>query len=267
MTIEDLSPLAAESMSMSIWLRSDGLAFSISSLGEGSVLLRGELPLSRVYPEWEQAVEELFYEQEWLCYPYQRVYLYYMPRHSVLVPLELYDASYGEPWLTGVATVEDGRVLAEVLPLEGKVVLTSLSGRLMSFLERVHPPLVSRPYYLPIIEEQGLVARQGGRRTFVVVLQGRQLDCLVLGASGLLALNHYAICSEAGVRSGSEMMYYVLSLWQALSLDYVEDVLLFLTEGEGRELEELEQRLGEYIKHIEIAPLSGIKQLNELCAS
>ncbi|MDO4706995.1 MAG: DUF3822 family protein [Porphyromonadaceae bacterium] len=258
MTLEELSPLLAESMSMSIWLRSDGLAFSISRLGQEADQVCGHLPFSSEYLGHIEALQDLIYAHEWLCYPYQRVYLYYVPTKSVIIPLELYEASRATLWLEGICLPQEVRVLPEVFPLENKVILSAWDKDLLGFFERIHPPLSPRPYYLPIIEVQRLQSRREGCRMLIVSLQGAQLDCIAISSGDLLCINHYEVCSAGAMHSVSEMMYYMFLLWQALGFDYKEDVLLCFYEGEAERLEVLCQELRAYIARIELAPLSSI---------
>lgn len=255
MTLAELTPLQAESMSMSIWLKSDGLTFSIEQEAEKTQpLITGQLPTPSGYTSRLEAIQELIYQHEWLCYPYQRVYLYYVPLRSVLIPQELYESQHANLWLEGICTLEDALVLAEPLPLESKVLLTATDRALINLFERIHPPLLPRPYYLPLILTQRQETRRQGNKVLLVSLRGAQLDCIGLNAGSLSYINHYDICAMHGLRSVPEMMYYILGLWQTLQMNLTADELVLVPENqeEPGELTTLAEELAAYITHIEL---------------
>lgn len=248
MTLAELTPLQAEYMSMSIWLMSDGLTFSISNKEDvENEQIKGSLNIPTGYRTHIEAIQELIYQHEWLCFPYQRVCLYYTPVRSVLIPHELYDASQAHLWLQGISNIEGSTVLAEPLPIIGKVLLTTIDTDIITLFERIHPPLFALPYYLPLIENELKQINSGRNQKLVVSLRNKQLDCLLLNSGHLAYVNHYTLTSEESV---SELLYYTLGLWQTLELKNEEDEIILLHEAKYHHLfTDFSRELKPYLIH------------------
>lgn len=95
LTIEE-----APAHSLSIRPTSGGLAFSIAVCAEQEASFTSFLPYASVGTPIGQQIEELYYQNEWLAFPYATTTLYYEPHEAVLVPEELLTPGQEGLWLS-----------------------------------------------------------------------------------------------------------------------------------------------------------------------
>ncbi|MDO4671400.1 MAG: DUF3822 family protein [Porphyromonadaceae bacterium] len=229
-----LRPDIAEKYSVSIRLRVDGLCFNIYSDS-------GELEYEEwfAYPcgvyEEKDAVEEVFYKNPFLAYPYKKVIIYYEPLVYTLVPIQLYDESKGSFWLQAIS--EEPEVGAEAtarrwecytteLQDNKKLLLSAANKPVIRFLNRQMLVVDPKPYFVDLLLQESKFARECTGRQLSVIIRKNAIDAFIFENGEIVFANKFdlsvALDSEEVI---GEIVYYILMIARTQSLDACGDHL------------------------------------------
>ena len=233
-----LTAATAASYSLSIRTVSGGLAFCIYS-EEASLqnLRQGLLEASAGSPSVYTRLQELYYEHEFLSYPFRRVTLYYEPEKATLAPSELLLDGQDELWISphseeaqaSGSGASEKSYLRYALPDETKTFVLSWSREALLIIE----PL---PYFAPILEERRDRGRSEQGRELLLLLREGAIDLFLLSEGELLGYNSFALVSslEAKVLAG-EAVFYAFSFWRHFTLEGSTDRITIGYPEEGME--------------------------------
>ena len=272
-----LTAATAASYSLSIRTVSGGLAFCIYNEEPSPQILRqGLLEASAGSPSVYTRLQELYYEHEFLSYPFRRVTLYYEPEEATLVPSELLLDGQDELWISphseeaqaSGSGAPEKSYLRYALPDETKTFVLSWSREALQFL--IIEPL---PYFAPILEERRDRGRSEQGRELLLLLREGAIDLFLLSEGELLGYNSFALVSslEAKVLAG-EAVFYAFSFWRHFALEGSADRITIGYPMEGMEastrlLEATAQKTGEllspYIAQITQLSYRSLPQANE----
>ena len=227
-----LTAATAASYSLSIRTVSGGLAFCIYSEEPSLQILRqGLLEASAGSPSVYTRLQELYYEHEFLSYPFRRVTLYYEPEKATLAPSELLLDGQDELW----------------------TFVLSWSREALQFLRRTLLIIEPLPYFAPILEERRDRGRSEQGRELLLLLREGAIDLFLLSEGELLGYNSFALVSslEAKVLAG-EAVFYAFSFWRHFVLEGSTDRITIGYPMEGmkasiRLLEEAAHETGELL--------------------
>lgn len=240
LTIEE-----APAHSLSIRPTSGGLAFSITVCAEQEASFTSFLPYASVGTPIGQQIEELYYQNEWLAFPYATTTLYYEPHEAVLVPEELLTPGQEGLWLSSgrdhaterLAGLDTPRVALSVgLLEEGKSLVLSWDQRAYSFLRRRHSTLEPLPYFIPLLVQRRADSQKARGHELVLVLREEGVDCLLLLGGELVAFNSYPIVRLLDAEQvAGEVMFYASTLWRHFGLSSAGDRIHIVHSEEGTE--------------------------------
>ena len=240
-----LTAAAAASYSLSIRTVSGGLAFCIYSEEPSLQILRqGLLEASAGSPSVYTRLQELYYEHEFLSYPFRRVTLYYEPEKATLAPSELLLDGQDELWISphseeaqaSGSGAPEKSYLRYTLPDETKTFVLSWSKEALQFLRRTLLIIEPLPYFAPILEERRDRGRSEQGRELLLLLREGAIDLFLLSEGELLGYNSFALVSslEAKVLAG-EAVFYAFSFWRHFALEGSTDRITIGYPEEGRE--------------------------------
>ena len=255
-----LTAATAASYSLSIRTVSGGLAFCIYSEEPSLQILRqGLLEASAGSPSVYTRLQELYYEHEFLSYPFRRVTLYYEPEKATLAPSELLLDGQDELWISphSEETQASGSGASEKSYLrytdETKTFVLSWSREALQFLRRTLLIIEPLPYFAPILEERRDRGRSEQGRELLLLLREGAIDLFLLSEGELLGYNSFALVSslEAKVLAG-EAVFYAFSFWRHFVLEGSTDRITIGYPVEGMEasirlLEEAAHETGELL--------------------
>ncbi len=245
-----------ERMSMSIRPSSSGLAFRIyNDLNFEDERIASFLPLSRGNTSWEERQQELFFEYEFLSYPFSAVRLDYEAESFVLMPQEIYQESFSDLWRPYLNKKKELVTIVSDVPNERKLLIAYLSKNLLLFYQRIHLNLIRSFYLDNICDASRLLTRQKGNKELNLSLRKNQLDCFLFDQGRLMYANTLPISSSSQkeVLLG-ELMYYIFLLVKELKLNLSVDQLnCYLSSAEGEEYSSLYLSLSEALRD-ELAP-------------
>ena len=240
LTIEE-----APSHSLSIRPTSGGLAFSITVCVEQEANFTSFLPYASIGTPIGQQIEELYYQNEWLAFPYATTYLYYEPHEAVLVPEELLTPGQESLWLAPdrdhaserLALPENPKVgLSVALLEEGKSLVLSWDQRAYTFLKRRHSTLEPLPYFIPLLVQRRADSQKSRGHELLLVLREQGVDCLLLLGGELIAFNSYPIVRlQDADQVAGEVMFYASTLWRHFGISSVSDRIHIAHSEEGTE--------------------------------
>ena len=144
-----VNAIQAEEMSLSIWLRSDGLSFAIYPKGatqDDAPMLKSTLPFAEHFSLREN-VEQCLYEQPELSLPFAQVQIYYTPTSVALVPDALFDESNVDVWETTLCTKQTEALRPYLLEGEDKRLVGAMDRATLELLERSFLMLSLCPSY------------------------------------------------------------------------------------------------------------------------
>ncbi|MDO4692041.1 MAG: DUF3822 family protein [Porphyromonadaceae bacterium] len=265
----------SEEMNMSIRLMSGGLAFALwSSREEAEPLTQGFIPIGTGYGSWSEAMQDVFFQNEFLCFPYHSVSAYYQPEQIVLIPREHYEAEELGLWLQAVSPLSAGEepqwgALAYPLEDEGKLQGLAWSQSMYQFLQRTHLRLRMIPEYMPWLALRKRLSRQSTQAELCVSLHPEGIDCFLVKQGEVQFANQYRFVRPSDEHDAiGEMNYYILALWRSLELRGQIDSLALcysLDEGESNSprlldlLEGLREQLLPYIPQVTIHTRSIVR--------
>ncbi|WP_298524591.1 DUF3822 family protein [uncultured Porphyromonas sp.] len=240
-----LTAATAASYSLSIRTLSGGLAFCIYSEGPSPHILRqGLLEASAGSSSVYAMLQELYYEHEFLSYPFRRVTLYYEPEEATLAPSELLLDGQDELWISPHSEEHQSNSSGApaksyqryALPDETKTFVLSWSREALQFLRRTLLIIEPLPYFAPTLEERRDRGRSEHGRELLLLLREGAIDLFLLSEGELLGYNSFAIVSshEAKVLAG-EAVFYAFSFWRHFALEGSADRVTIGYPEEGRE--------------------------------
>lgn len=263
-----VSSSQSEEMSMSIRLMSGGLAFALWSIKqEREPVACGFLPMGTGYGSWWEAMQDLFFQNEILCFPYHSVEVYYQPQQIILIPHEHYEAEELALWLQAVSPLSadeeiQWQALAYPLEDEGKLQGLAWSQPMYQFLQRTHLRLRMIPEYMPWLASRKRQSRQSIQAELCVSLHQEGIDCFLIKQGEVHFANQYRFVRPSDPQAMlGEMNYYILALWRSLALQGESDGLsLCYSLDECEEacsrslalLEQLREELHLYLSQITI---------------
>lgn len=265
-----------EKQVLSIRFRPDGLTFIRENIADNlPVSAHKTCMIEPGYGSHVEAFQELFFRNQELCLPYNKVRIYYEPESWVMVPSELFDEKKGHLWLETVAEepADDiGRItktttLSCPLPEEDRILVLSWEKDLIGFLKRTLIPAEFIPYFIPHLDVLKAQSRLRTGRMLCVLLRERRADFFLLLHGRIEFGNTVEYTRSVNMQElTDELVFYVFTIWNRLNLSTDNDMLCInypaKEECEGALIDlhavtdELKLTLGRYLPRIEEQPFS-----------
>ena len=246
-----INAIQAEEMSLSIWLRSDGLSFAIYPKGamqDDAPMLKSTLPFAEHFSLREN-VEQCLYEQPELSLPFAQVKIYYTPTSVALVPDALFDESNVDVWETTLCTKQTEALRPYLLEGEDKRLVGAMDRATLELLERSFLMLSLCPSYADKLALLRTEAQQSLTSKLLVYLAYDGITIALIEPHGLSYINRFAYVRPSdGDSKHGEIMYYLGLVWQSLELSNTIDIVF---DGEAEPESTLAKEQEELIKQVQ----------------
>lgn len=223
-----INAIEAEEMSLSIWLRSDGLSFAVYPRGANAhtpSVFTEDIAFIDNYTLREN-LEQCLYQQPILGLPFARVMIYYYPAGVVLTPQALFDDNAVDVWEHTACRPEES-LRAYHLPEDDKVLLGALEREVVEFLERSFLMLSLRPIYADLIGRLTTESQETLRDKLLLYLADRGLTIAHIQPTGITYLNSFDYVRPNDPTSIlGEVMYYTSLVWKTLNLNHAVEIVL-----------------------------------------
>ena len=243
-----INAIQAEEMSLSIWLRSDGLSFAIYPKGatqDDAPILKSILPFTEHFSLREN-IEQCLYEQPELSLPFAQVQIYYTPTSVALVPDALFDE-----WETTLCTKQTEALRPYLLEGEDKRLVGAMDRATLELLERSFLMLSLCPSYADKLALLRTEAQQSLTSKLLVYLAYDGITIALIEPHGLSYINRFAYVRPSdGDSKHGEIMYYLGLVWQSLELSNAIDIAF---DGEAEPESPLAKEQEELIKQVQVS--------------
>ena len=190
---------------------------------------------------------DLFFENDFFTYPFQRTYVLVFSSLFTYVPSAIYSDKYKEDFIKFIFSEKEEKILDNPVSSLKLRVLYPVSGTIYDFFIRsfnnpefIHhaTPLIAHFYYPDTKHE---------KQRMIVNAHKKGIDIFCFSGKLFILGNHFP-CEKF-----QDAVYYILYTWKQLKLNRLTDSL-YVT-GEHSQNEELIKNLRLYIQHVHPKPL------------
>lgn len=233
--IENLDVTGAQGYNLSIRLRSDGLTFNIFDATSLQLLLSDTVVNRHNDNTITSVIEDVFYNNAWLSFPFSKVEVIYEPINWILVPFDLYEEEKGEIWLRSITEYNNLqkdrclRVLNHSIHKDGKVLLCDIYQELFEFLSRNLVINNIKPYFFEDLDYARELSKNHYCKVLQIFVTSTAIDCVIVDKGVVFRGNHFNFTNSSDNESHrDELVYFAINIYNAAGLSNSKDRIIVM---------------------------------------